>query len=111
MTDKEFQEITAKMTSKKNFRKSLISLGLLILSGPIFFFSFDSFYPGHSSVVSWALIILFYVLISLAAILAILTLVNSFITLKTTKDSKNYIAIGISILVLFAVAKEILQQL
>jgi len=111
MIDKEFQDITAKMTSKKNLRKSLISLGLFILSGPIFFFAADSFYLGHSDIVSWTLIILFYGLMLLSAILAVLTVVNSFITLKTTKDSKNYIAIGISILVLLAVAKEILQQL
>ena len=111
MTDKEFQDITAKMNSKKNLRKSLISLGLLILSGSIFFFAADSFYVGHSHIVSWALIILFYGLMLLSGILAVLTVVNSFNTLKSTKDSKNYVAIGISILVLLAVANEIFKRL
>ena len=111
MTDKEFQGITAKMTLKRNLRKSLISLGLFILSGSIFFFAADSFFLGHSKIVSWTLIILFYGLMLLSAILAVLTIVNSFSTLKTTKDSKNYIAIGISILVLLVVANEILQRL
>ena len=111
MTEKEFRDITAKMTSKKNLRRSLISLGLLILSGSISFFAADSFYLGHSDIVTWTLIILFYGLLLLSAILAVLTIINSISTIKTTKDSKNYIAIGISILVLLAVANDIRQRL
>ena len=111
MIDKELQDITAKKNSKKNLKRSLLSLGLLILSALTFLIGIDSFYLGHSDAVSWTLIILFYGLMALSAILAVLTLANSFSTINTTKDNKNYIAIGISILVLLAIANEILQRL
>jgi CDP-diglyceride synthetase len=111
IVDKELHEITAKKNSKKNLRTSLLSLGLLILSGLSFFFGVDSFYPRHSELLSRTLIILFYGLMLLSAIVAILTLINSFSAIKTSKDSKTYVAIGISIFVLVAIAYEILQRL
>jgi len=110
IVDKELQEIAGKKNSK-NLRNSLLSLGLLISSGLSYFLGVDSFYPGHSDVVSWTLIILFYGLMLLSAIVAILTLVNSFNAIKTSKNSKTYVAIGVSIFVLLAIAYEILQRL
>jgi len=111
MIDKDLQDNTAKKNSKKNLKNSLLSLGFFIFSGLIFFIGTDSFYPGHRDGVSWALIILFYGLLLLSAIFAVLTLANSFSTIRATKDSKNYVAIGICILVLLAIANEIFKRL
>lgn len=111
LLDEEIQENNSKKTAKRNLRNSLLALGLLIASGIAFLIGVDSFYPGHSDNLSQILIILFYGLMLFAAIVAILSLVYSFKATKKSKDNKNYIAIGINILVLLALLNEILQRL
>jgi len=108
---KGVQEIEDKKNSNKNLKMSIISVGLLIVASITFFLGIDSFYPGHSQIITLTLIVLFYLLMVVAAIVATLTLKKSLDTLKTSKNSKNYIAIGISILVLLIIDYEILQRL
>jgi len=109
--NEELQESFLKKAANKNLKQSFIALGLLILSAVIFFIAVDSFYPGHSDILSQLLIILFYGLMFLAVIVAIMTLVSSFKTIRKSKDNKNYIAIGIAILVLLAGIYEIFQRI
>jgi Kef-type K+ transport system membrane component KefB len=101
---------TTLKSPKRLLRNSLLAMGLLVLSALTFIIGYDSLYSMHSKIVSRTLFVLFYALMILAAIVAVLTLKNCFEVIKTSKDSRNYIAIVICILVLLAIIGDILQR-
>jgi hypothetical protein len=107
--DNEIREAIEKKNAIKNLKYSLLALGLLILSALTAFIAADMFYPGHNILIHWILIFLIIFLAGLAAIIAVLALKKSFTTIKTSHDSKNYFAIGISILVLLAIVSQIIE--
>lgn len=109
MNEQVFQPNRQTM-SNKNLKRSFLSVGLLILSSVIYLLGMDSLYPGLDNTVSWTLIILFYALMAVAALLAVMTFINALSTIKTRKDKRDYIALGISALVLLAIANELLNR-
>ena len=112
MLEEEFQEdFLRKKLANKNLRNAFIALGLLILSGVAFLIGSDSFYLDDSDVLIHALIISFYGLALLSFILTVMTLINSLNAVRKMKDSKNYVAIAITVLILIALGNEILQRL
>lgn len=106
LLDEEPQENFLKKAAKKNLRNSLIALVLLILSIVTFLIGADSV---NNNLLSETLVVLFYGLMFIAVALAIITLISSFKAIrKSNKENKNYIAIGIAILILLAVINEVL---
>ena len=111
MLEKELQEINNRDNAVKNLKYSLLSLGFLILSAIVFFITVDSFHPGRNKAMGWILVILFYGLTILAAVVATVAFKNSFNAIKTYKNNKNYIALAISIVVLLAMLNQMYQRL
>jgi len=70
----------------------------------------NSFSVGHSNLLSWFLVISHYFFMIVAAIVAIIAFKRSLAAVKTFKSNKNYVAIGICVLVLAAVGNEILER-
>lgn len=111
MLDDELQEIADRQVESKYLKGAYLTLGVLILYGIVTYFAFDSFYAGHSLLWSRFLILTSYGLMGLSIIAAIMVLRTSFKCIKTSRSARNYIAIGISIFVLFIIAIDIMSRL
>jgi hypothetical protein len=111
MLDQERNKIVDSQQSRANLKQSLFSVGLIILADISFFMALDSFGPGQDKMAPTILIFIFYGLMTGAAILAILTIKNCATVAKTSKENKNYIALGICIVVLLGIAAEIFNRL
>jgi len=111
MLEEELQELNEKNRSIRNLKTSLFSLGLLILSGFIFYIFIDSIHPGLNVIFLWSLLVLFYGSMILAGVVAIVALRRTITSLKTYACSRNYFALIISILVLLDICNEIYRRL
>lgn len=110
MFEEELLEIENKKKATLNLKWAFAGLLFLTLSGIIFLIAMNSFNVGHSNLFSWFLVISHYLLMIVAAIVAMIALKKSLNAVKTFKSNKNYVAIGICILVLAAVGNELLQR-
>ena len=111
MLDQERNEILDSRQSRVNLRQSLFSLGLLILADISFFLALDSFGPGQNKMTPIVLTFTFYGLMTISAILASVTIKNCATVAKKSKNNRNYIALGICVLVLLSIAAEIFNRL
>lgn len=109
LTD-EAQELLNKKNSKKNLIISLVSVGLLILSALAYMLALDSFSVKNDRTYIQVLILLFYGLMVLAGIVALVSFKRSLSAMQKSKEKGNYIALVISIFVVMLVANEILKR-
>jgi hypothetical protein len=111
MFEDELREITDKADAIKNLKTALLSLGTLILAGSVSYMAMDSFYIGHSNMLTWLFIISSYGFMVLAVAIAVIALRGALTAVRTSRLNRNYFAMAISILVLLAVAVELLKRL
>jgi Kef-type K+ transport system membrane component KefB len=109
LTD-EAQELLNKKNAKRNLVISLVSLGILILSALVYMLVLDSFSVDSNRTTIQILILLFYGLMILAGILALISFKRSLSAMQKSNEKGNHIALVISILVVMAVANEILKR-
>jgi hypothetical protein len=109
--DKDVEEIPVKRSSGKNLINSLLALGLIMIAQIIYYIIITSVGIASNFILIWLLAVLFYVLPVIAGILAVLTLKRCLQVNKTQRDTKNYVAMGISSVVLLGIANEIWHRL
>ena len=111
MFEKELIEIANAKRATRNLRYALIAVGLLIFAGLIMFLIIDSLAPMHNRILTWFLVLVYYGLLAASAIIAIIAFKWSQVGIRTYKNYRNFIALGLSIFVLVMVANEIFQRL
>ena len=96
----------------ENLQKALLSLGCLLLSLASYLGIGWLTFPLND-ILYYTLTIAYYLFITMAGILAFVTLGKSFTALATggSKSIKNYIAVAVTIIVLLAFASELLGRL
>jgi len=95
----------------KNLRNAILAISLWFLSAILAFMVADVIAVGLNRTIGWGLIILYLGMVVSAGLLALYALVGSINANRLVKNRKNYIAMGLSILVLLAVAWEIVSRL
>lgn len=111
MLDNELQEIADRQVESNNLKRAYLSLGALLLYGMVTFLAFDSFSSAHGLLWSKFLILSSYGLMGLTIVFAILAFWTSFKSIKLSKSRRNYVAMGISIFVLFIIAIDVMSRL
>ncbi|HNQ00589.1 MAG TPA: hypothetical protein PKK99_16115 [Bacteroidia bacterium] len=109
--DKDMEEFALKASSGRNLLSALLSLGLIIIAQIIYFVVITTVSIATNIFLSRVLIVLFYSLPVVAAILAGRKLKRCFQLSNIQSDAKNYMAMGISFLVLLGIANEIWHRL
>jgi hypothetical protein len=111
MFEDELIKIENRKKATKNFRLSVVALGLLFLSGLVYFTAIKSFSSPQNRLLSWLLVLLVYALALSSGVVGIMVFKSSIASLYTFRNYKNYIALGLSVFVLVFLANEILRRL
>ena len=111
MLEKELEDITDEKLPAKNLKNALLALGYAILASVAFYLAIDSFGPGSGKFLTRVMIGLYYILTIVSGIYAFLACKNSLKSLRTNKDTRNYIAIVIGGLLLLGITRQIVSHL
>ena len=111
MLEEEFKEIADHQQSVKNLKYALLALGYAVLSSLASYIALDSFGPGSGLFWVRIMIGIYYLLMLVSATYAFLACKNAMKSLRTYKNSRNYIALAIGALLLLGVCRQILGLL
>ena len=111
MLDQDLKEITDEKLPAKNLKYALFALGYAILGSVISYLAINSFRPGAGKYSTWVMVGLYYALTAVSGIYAFLACRNSLKSLKTNKNTKNYIALVIGGVLLLGIARLIGDRL
>jgi hypothetical protein len=111
MLDNFLREILDAKRPWKNLKYALLALGYAILASVTIFLALDSFSTGTGHGFIRLIMLIYFGLTIVSAIYAFLACRNALKSLKTNKDSKNYIALVIGGLLLLGIGRQILLRL
>ena len=111
MLEEEFQVIADHQQSVKNLKYALLALGYAVLSGLASYIALDSFGPGSGLFWVRVMMGIYYLLMIVSVTYAFLACKYSLKSLRTYKNSRNYIALAIGALLLLGVCRQILGLL
>lgn len=108
MLEEEIKKIAGQRRPAKNLKNALLALGYMILAGIALYLVMDSFGPGDHVWLIRVLMGAHIVLTIVAASYAFFACWKSVVSLRTNKDTRNYIALVIGGIVLIAIVKQLL---
>ena len=110
MLEEEIKEITEQAMPAKNLKLALLALGYAILAGLAQFLALDAFVPNNSMVIR-IMVGLYFILTIISGVYAFLACRNSLKSLRTNKNTRNYIALLLGGLLLLGIVRVIFYHL
>lgn len=111
MLEKELKEIIDEKLPAKNLKYALLALGYAILASLASYLTINSFGPRSGLFLFRMMIGLYYLLTVVSGVYAFLACRNSLKSLRTNKNTRNYIALVIGGLLLLGIIRQILGYL
>ena len=104
MLEEEWKEITEQARPAKNLKLALLALGYAILASLAQFLALDAFVPNNSMVIR-IMVGLYFILTIISGVYAFLACRNSLKSLRTNKNTRNYIALLLGGLLLLGIVR------
>jgi hypothetical protein len=111
MLDDFLQESLDAKQPSKNLKYALLGLGYSVLASVASYIAMDILMPRGGHDLLWVIVFFYYVLTTVSGVYAFLAFRNALKSLKTNKDSRNYIALVIGGLLLLGIGRQILLHL
>ena|ERR1700759_359401 len=99
MLDQEWKEIASKATAKKNLTRALQAIGLLIAYYLFNFLRLDLYLPHKKPAALWYLAAISLACCLGAFAIGIPTFIRSIKSLRTNRDTRNYLAVILTALI------------
>ncbi|HSZ35365.1 MAG TPA: hypothetical protein VK772_18770 [Puia sp.] len=106
MLEEEWKDITEQAMPAKNLKLALLAVGYAILASLAQFLALDAFVPNHSMVIR-IMVGLYFILTIVSGLYAFLACRNSLKSLRTNKNTRNYIALLLGGFLLLGIARQI----
>jgi hypothetical protein len=111
MLEEQWKEIIEQNLTAKNLKYAILALGYLILAGLAQYIAMDGFGPGANLILIRCLIAMFFILTIVSGVYAFLACKNSLKSLRTNKNTRNYIALFLGGILLLLIAAQIINYL
>ena len=107
MLEEEWKEIIEQALPAKNLKLALLAFGYSILASLTQYLAIDGF-GSHSNLLMIRVMVGVYLILTIVSgIYAFLACKNSFKSLKTNKNTRNYIALLLGALLLIGIARQV----
>jgi hypothetical protein len=107
MLEEEWKEITEQALPAKNLKLALLALGYSILASLAQYLAIDEFGRRSNLLLIWVMVGVYLTLIIVSGAYAFLACKGSLKSLKTNKNTRNYIALFLGALLLLGIARQI----
>jgi hypothetical protein len=110
MLEEEWKEIVEQGLPAKNLKLALLALGYAILASLAQYLVIDAFVPNNSLLIR-IMVGLYFILTIISGIYAFLACKNSLKSLRTNKNTRNYIALLLGGLLLLGIVRQVFYHL